>query len=144
MKRSGYVRMLRVATFMTFAPMLAFLFFMISARFDQLQSAATVLLMLSLLVAVVGYAVRARLHCHVCGLNMPSCVEARVAGSRRWQWIATLEVCPVCGDDGSASPESHERWREGGRRIEEPYWSFARVALVIVAIVIMLVGLSLL
>lgn len=150
LRRSGYVRTLRVATVMTFGPMLAFLFFMISARLDgatdrgPMQSAATVVLMFSVPVAVGGYFVRARVHCKVCGLNLPSCVEARVAGSRRWEWIANLEGCPICGDDGSASAESHARWRDEGRPPEEPYWNPTRVAVAIAAIVMVLAGLSLL
>ena len=148
LRRSGYVKPLRVATVMTFGPMLAFLFFMVSSRFDggaqrgPVQSAATVILMLSLPVAAIGYIVRARVHCKVCGLNMPSCVEARVAGSRRWEWLASLEACPICGDDGSASPEGHARWRDGGRRKEEPYWNLTRVTMAIAAIVAVFAGLS--
>jgi hypothetical protein len=135
---------------MTFAPMLAFVFFMASGRSNagaqpgQLQTAATVALVFSLPIALAGFAVRARIRCHVCGLNIPSCVEARVAGSRRWEWVAALEVCPSCEDDGTASPESQARWRESGRQAEDPYWNLSRVAIVIAAIAIMLVGLSLL
>jgi len=150
LRRGRYVRTLRVATYMTFGPMLAFLFFIVSARLDggatrgPFQSAATIILMLSVPVAVIGYLVRARVHCKVCGLNMPSCVEARVAGSRRWEWLANLEMCPVCGDDGSASPEGHARWRAEGGRKEAPYWNSARVAVALAAIVVVLAGLSLL
>ena len=148
LRRSGYEWKLRVATYLTFAPTVAFLFFMASIRFDPgptrgpLRSAAPGILLLSLLLAFVGFVVRARIRCNVCGLNLPSSTEARAAGSRRWRWIASLETCPICGDDGSATPESHTRWQESGRPKEEPYWSLGRVLIVIVAIAVMLIGLS--
>ena len=137
---------MRVATFTTFAPLLAFLFFAASDRFDreghgQLQSVATVVLMLSVPVAIAGHLVRARVRCKVCGLNLPSCVEARVAGRRRWEWFAALEACPTCDDDGAASAESRARWETRGRPREDSYWNLSRIAIVIAALVMMLIGL---
>ena len=78
-------------------------------------------------IGVAVFLLHASVRCRVCGLRISSCAEARRIGWRKWLWAATLEACPVCGDDGAASEASRLRWLESGALREPAYWSRKRV-----------------
>jgi len=84
-------------------------------------------MMLSLPLGVGVLALRASVKCRVCGLRLGSCAEARRLGWRRWLWVETLEACPGCGDDGTASALGRARWAQSGSPREAVYWSPRRV-----------------
>jgi len=88
-----------------------------------------VLLWLAGFVATnVGLLLRSRIRCRVCGLDPWTCRKAlQVTRSLRMLWLAALEVCPVCGDDGSATPDATARWLSSGGTPEQPYWTSRRV-----------------
>ena len=75
------------------------------------------------------------IRCRVCGLRMLSSEAARRLGRpERERWIRGLSECPVCRDDGFATPGSRTRWLSSGRAPEPEYWSGWRLALAILAI----------
>jgi hypothetical protein len=83
--------------------------------------------------------------CRVCGLRMMGSSIARgMSRVARRRWIAALEACPVCGDDGRATPESRARWLVSGIPAEPPYWSGRRIALAILVASVVLGALMLL
>ena len=86
--------------------------------------------------AGIGVVLHQLIRCQVCGLHLPSSVEARVAGLRRWDWVRSLGVCPGCGDDGTASEESRSSWRSKGRPPEKAYWSASRILIAILTVVV--------
>jgi hypothetical protein len=90
-------------------------------------------MMASLPIGAVVFLLHGSIRCRVCGLRLGSCAEARRRGWRKWLWAATLEACPVCGDDGAASEASRLRWLEGGALREPAYWSRQRVLAALVA-----------
>jgi len=127
-------------------PTILLLCLIVSSRFTRAEeyrwvgSAISSALLLSVPAAAVGVILRQFIRCRVCGLHLPSSVEARVAGSRKWRWVASLGECPGCGDDGTASPESRTEWQQSGRRPEEPYWSTSRILLAVGLVVAGLVA----
>jgi hypothetical protein len=77
------------------------------------------------------------IRCRVCGLRMLSSQAARgLARPERERWIRGLNECPVCRDDGFATPGSRTRWLSSGRAPEPEYWSGWRLALAILAIAV--------
>ncbi len=58
----------------------------------------------------------------------------------RQRWLISLQLCPLCLDDGSATNDARERWLQSGRAPEEPYWGFDKVALAVLAILLMLIS----
>jgi len=79
--------------------------------------------------------------CQVCGLHLESSLPARrLSRSHRLSWVRSLDACPVCGDDGSATVESRERWRRSGLSPEAPYWSGRRIMLAILLTVLVAGG----
>jgi hypothetical protein len=135
LKKSGHRWKLLVGSFLYMAPTVLLLGFIFSSRFTRaeehrwIRSALSNALLLSVPAAAVGVALRQLIRCRVCGLHLPSSVEARVAGASKWMWVASLGECPGCGDDGTASAESRARWKQSGRVPEEPYWSSSRILL---------------
>jgi len=79
--------------------------------------------------------------CAVCGLQMENSSFARnLARDQRLSWIESLDACPVCGDDGSATPASRDRWRHSGMPQEKTYWSAFRILLAAGATLLFLSG----
>jgi hypothetical protein len=77
--------------------------------------------------------------CSICGLRLQTSSAAQsVPWHWRQQWILSLQACPVCLDDGNATIESQERWLQSGSVNEQPYWSVARLAIAIGAILAVL------
>ena len=54
--------------------------------------------------------------------------------------MQSLEMCPVCGDDGTASPASRAAWAASGQRGEPPYWSGRRMLIALGLIIVFVVG----
>jgi hypothetical protein len=143
LKRSGHDWKVRLANYAGLAPVAVLLVWFMSARAIDgrheprwMSSLFTFAMLGTLACAFVAGALRALVRCRVCGLRLASCSQARTIGSRKWLWVATLDACPVCGDDGSASPESRTRWRDSGLPAEAPYWSWKRIAIAILLAVI--------
>jgi hypothetical protein len=85
---------------------------------------------LVLLFSVAPLVLNLLVRCRVCGLRlMGSKASRQVAGDRRAKWIADLEACPVCGDDGHARDASKTRWLASGVILEVQYWTVRRVTL---------------
>lgn len=93
---------------------------------------------------VVGLLMPALVRCRVCGLRLQSSTYARgLSIGDRTQWITTVELCPVCGDDGLALPDSQVRWAESGRS-EDPYWSGKRLLIASLLMTLLIGGAALL
>jgi hypothetical protein len=59
----------------------------------------------------------------------------------RSDWLAALQACPVCGDDGSATEVAVRAWQASGRLAERPYWSSRRILLAVLgAILVVSIG----
>ena len=146
LRRSGHRWKLLVGNFLFMTPTILLLCLIVSSRFTRAEeyrwvgSAISFALLLSVPAAAVGVMLRQFIRCHVCGLHLPSSVEARVAGGRKWIWVASLGECPGCGDDGTASAESRAKWKQSGRRPEEPYWTASRILLAVGLVVAGLVA----
>ena len=146
LRKSGHRWKLLAGDVLFAGPLLCFLVFLAASRFARgdeytwIRDAILTTLFFSLPGAGVGVVLHQLIRCHLCGLHLPSSVEARVAGLGRWAWVRSLGVCPGCGDDGSASEESRSRWRSKGRRPEEPYWSASRILLAILTVVFGLIA----
>jgi hypothetical protein len=98
-------------------------------------------MLLGLALGVLSIVLPHLVRCRVCGLQLHTSSEAR--RQPRFQvdnWITSLQLCPICLDDGWATAESRERWLQSGRTPEEPYWGMDRVALAILAVLLMLVS----
>jgi hypothetical protein len=68
--------------------------------------------------------------CRVCGLHLESCSAARaIPEADRAEWLASLEACPSCGNDGYATSSSRVRWLSSGSQAESPYWSWTRMGM---------------
>jgi hypothetical protein len=141
LSRRGLRQRMRVANVLSFAPALALvLWFGVESasrgqEHRQWDTFLTFVVLSSIPLGAVASLLRTFVRCRVCGLRLTSCTEARAAGSRKWQWLESLDSCPVCGDDGSASAESRERWRQSGLSPEPPYWNASRTT---VALLVML------
>jgi hypothetical protein len=138
LRRSGFDWVLRSGRYADFLPGLVFAsWFLLMGLFGGrdtprwLTAVFAAGLVLSLAYAGVVAILRAFVRCRVCGLRVASCGEARVLAGRKWAWVASLEACPVCGDDGRASPESRSRWLQSGSSPEPPYWSRQRIAIAV-------------
>ncbi len=126
LRRTGYARRIRFGTWMMFGG-------------TTLMVAGFLMRALGVVPALVGFAVgnigvllRSGIRCRVCGLNLhTSRTAVQLPRVDRIPWMATLEECPVCGNDGSASQDSRAEWLESGAVAESPYWSRRRVALAI-------------
>jgi hypothetical protein len=100
----------------------------------------------SLLIAGVGFLwlgrlLRAFSRCQVCGLRLHTSAAAlSLPQSRRLAWLAALDSCPVCGDDGRATTDSRARWRDSGSIAEPAYWSIRRVLIAILMTLICVGG----
>jgi hypothetical protein len=83
--------------------------------------------------------------CQVCGLCVNTTLAARrVPRFQRRSWMESLHACPVCLDDGRASAPSRARWQKVDAAREGPYWSWSRMAVALVAIVVLLAALYIL
>jgi len=91
--------------------------------------------LLGLAAVLIGLLLRSFVRCRVCGLRVASCAQARGLRACKWAWVASLEECPVCGDDGTASRSSRDRWLASGGVGEPPYWSWRRVTLAVLVVV---------
>lgn len=75
--------------------------------------------------------------CRVCGLHIESSGAARsMTRAERLGWIRTLQACPQCGDDGTATAAARHAWLISGRASEAPYWSRIGTAIVLAALVV--------
>jgi len=75
------------------------------------------------------------IRCRVCSLRMLSSQAARgLSRTERDRWIHGLSECPVCRDDGFATPGSRTSWLSSGCAPEPEYWSGWRLAFAILAI----------
>jgi hypothetical protein len=142
LRRSGHDWKVRVAQWVGIPPLLVIVASIaIGARYPQAQMPEWVYTMFTagmLATLPTGVAVlllRAAVRCGVCGLRLSSCAAARESGSRKWLWLATLDACPVCGDDGTATAAAKARWTENCGQGEPAYWGSPRLilALLIVA-----------
>jgi hypothetical protein len=99
------------------------------------------LMLLGLPMGIVNLVLPMLVRCRVCGLQLETSSLARsLSRDHRLAWVESLEVCPVCGDDGSASIESRSRWRNSGSNAETPYWSRARILFGVFAAVLLVGG----
>ena len=86
-----------------------------------------------LVAAFLRYSIR----CRVCGLfPLSSATSRKLSAVQRRHWLRRLESCPVCDDDGRATPESRLRWVEAGSPTEKLYWSRSRLAIAAAIVVI--------
>jgi hypothetical protein len=77
------------------------------------------------------------IRCRVCGLRLRVSEAARARPSAvRLVWLRTLEVCPVCGDDGAASGASREKWATSGRPAEGSSWLVRAILLTCLGVVV--------
>jgi hypothetical protein len=84
------------------------------------------------------------IRCRVCGLRILSSQAARsLSRTERDRWIHGLSECPVCRDDGFATPGSRTSWLSSGRDPEPEYWSGWRLGLAILAIAVAGMGILL-
>jgi len=88
----------------------------------------------SVLLLILAPIVVALPRCDVCGLWLESSSAGR-SQRDRLHWLSSVERCPVCDDDGSASPDSRERWRSSNRPPEPSYWSRRRLAIAVAVVV---------
>ena len=143
LKNSGHGWKVVAANLMFAAPTVALLCTLAAHRFARgdeylwIRSASGTAVFISFALFLAAGVLRGMVRCRVCGLHLSSSVEARLLGARKWAWIAGLDECPVCRDDGTAMPESRSRWEQSGGHAEEPYWSWNRV---ILAVVILALG----
>jgi hypothetical protein len=88
----------------------------------------------SFALLMVGQVTAALPKCAVCGLRLSTSGAARRSGPFAWKaWLYRLQACPGCGDDGSATIDSQNRWRISAVQPEKPYWTRRRVAIVLAA-----------
>lgn len=88
----------------------------------------------SLVLLVLAKILVALPRCAVCGLWLESSSAGRHQ-RRPISWLTSIEACPICGDDGAATPDSRRRWRLSGGAAEPPYWSRARLAIAVALVV---------
>ena len=92
---------------------------------------------LAMALSIAPLVLNSLVRCRVCGVRVWGCNAARALPShRRQRWIEELETCPVCGDDGHATPEGQTRWLASGATSEAPYWTTRRVTLAVLVIVL--------
>lgn len=78
------------------------------------------------------------IRCRVCGLQLETSSYARqMQRGARLAWLRALERCPVCSDDGLATMQSLQAWRQSGQAGEAAYWSGSRVALAIACVALL-------
>ena len=124
---------MQIATLLSFTPTLALVsWFALESisrgnEHRRWDTFFTFVVLASVPLGAIASLLRAFVRCHVCGLRLTSSSAARAAGSRKWQWLDSLEACPVCGDDGLATPDSRERWQQSGLLPEAPYWNVGRM-----------------
>jgi hypothetical protein len=115
------------------------------ARQPDVETLSLLLVLLFFGLGLAPLTLLGLVRCRVCRLRMMGSSLARgLSRVARRRWIATLEACPVCGDDGRATPESRARWLASGIPAEPPYWSGKRIALAILVASIVLGALMLL
>lgn len=86
-----------------------------------------VLFVLGLIMLLVNLVFPLLIRCRVCGLHLESSTAARSrARSDRLKWVASLDSCPACGDNGASSPSTPACERLTISR-ERPYWSIRRI-----------------
>ena len=79
--------------------------------------------------------------CRVCGLRTFTSGDAlRLNPGERVVWIWSLDVCPSCGDDGTATSESRARRVASGETAERPYWSRARILIAVLLALAFMAG----
>jgi hypothetical protein len=88
----------------------------------------------SVILLVLAKVLIALPRCGVCGLWLESSSTGRRQHARL-AWLTSVEQCPICSDDGLATPDARDRWRLQGRASEAPYWTRARLSLALGAIV---------
>ena len=116
-------------------------FFLLVAGFLRLPQWGFAPFLFGWLLAALGSGLTYSLRCRICRVNVHRCRTAlSVPSSRRRAWLAELEACPVCGDDGLATPESKQRWLEAGAPREPRYWSKRRATLALLFAVIFVGG----
>jgi hypothetical protein len=90
---------------------------------------------------VVSAVLPATVRCRVCKLRIRGGSAARdIPRLSRHRWLLSLQLCPHCLDDGSATNDARDRWLQSGRAPEKPHWGINKVALAILAILLMLVS----
>lgn len=96
-----------------------------------------VMLALAALGRIAGLVLPLLVQCRVCGVQLGTCSVARsTPWHARSDWLAALQACPVCGDDGRATLEAVRAWQASGRVAEHPYWSGRRMLLAILAAIL--------
>jgi hypothetical protein len=141
LRRSRHDWKVRVAQWVGIPPLLVIVVALaIAARYPNAQrpewvySMFTAGMLSTLPSGVAVFLLHAAVRCGVCGLRLTSCAAAREWGSRKWLWLSTLEVCPVCGDDGTATTAAKARWAESGGQAEPRYWGSRRLILALLII----------
>ena len=125
LRRGGYARRFRVGGWAAVVGVLALI-----AGFLRLPQWGPLPFLVGWFVGALGSALTYSVRCPVCRTNVNrSRAALTISSIRRRQWLAQLEACPVCGDDGSATPESRQEWLAAGAPREPGYWSRRRVGL---------------
>jgi len=84
-------------------------------------------------LALLSFLLPRLVWCQVCRLHMESSSMARALPDHdRSRWLAGLDRCPACGDDGTATAESRAAWAALGMTPEPAYWSLTRLLWVVV------------
>ena len=133
LERSGHSWKVRAARLAIPAASLAYLGFTTllrtggRARQPAIETLAMLLLFLFFGLALTPFILQGLVRCRVCGLRMMGSSIARgMSRPARRRWIEALDVCPVCSDDGRATPGSKGQWLASGLAAEPPYWSAKR------------------
>ena len=106
---------------------------------DRPGSTFFLMLLLGNVFLFIGVLLRALIRCPLCGVRLQgSSTFQAIPRLQRLDWMRSLDSCPLCLDDGSATPESRRRWLQSGRMPEGPYWSVGRLTLAVLAIFLML------
>jgi hypothetical protein len=99
------------------------------------------LLLIGVVLALAAAGLPLSVQCRVCGLHLwESSWARRLPRRHRLAWVASVECCPQCCDDGRAAGPSRQRWREAGAPAERHYWSLRRVASVMLIALLIAAG----
>jgi hypothetical protein len=112
-------------------------FWALSERTPFRQGVFLFMTPVAMLLSVAPLILHPLVRCRVCGLRLLGSTAARqVAASHRREWIASIEACPLCGDDGSASVSSRNHWLASGKTLETQYWTLRRTILALLILVL--------
>jgi hypothetical protein len=135
LRRTGYLRRIQIGERLAIIGLAVFVVSVV-----EVQRFGFVPLVAGWLAAALGSALAWSIRCRVCGSYLRrSEAGGKLTSRGRTLWLARLKACPVCGDDGLASPESRQRWVLAGAP-REIYWSKRRVITAIVATIFFVGG----